>query len=395
MTNTDSYCMIIENGKIRTDNTSIADLADFFQILSNQSQPSPLVLHFHGGLVSKKKGIEIAQRLTDSCYGPARAHPAFFIWESHPIEIIRNNLAEIAQESVFRLVLKHVAQFAQAKIGETLGARGQRLELPSDTKVWDEIDLLDKGGIPFNSIDPAGLPQNEGLSPAQMAQFEERLRQDNRLNTETQKIAAALLPEDQSEFRSGRVQASTSTLMSSSVLDEIRREKTSPQDRGLLSTARIIKGAVIVLKNVILRFVTRRDHGFFPTIVEETLKELYLANAGKFIWDLMKKDTEDAFRGHGESNEETYGGTAFLKHLSRAWTQGCRPRIVLVGHSTGAIFICNLLKAANTQHLPPDIRFDTVFLAPAVRFDLFADTLVHHGDRGRRGDDLIGERHLL
>jgi len=380
---TECHCMILKNGKISADHEGLRDFGNFFQNLASQPERGPLVLHFHGGLVSREHGLKIAKNLTSSCYGPAGAQSVFFVWESHPLETIRNNLGEIAGEPLFRLILKHVSQFAKAKIEEKYNTRGQRLELPSDATVWDEIDLLQQEKLPFSSIDTTALSPSASLSSEQSDQFEERLRSDNRFNIETQKIAAALLPGNQADTRSGRIKASTTTLMSPSVLDEIRREAATPEDRGILSTARIIKGSLTILKNVIVRFAGRRDHGFFPTIVEEVLRELYLANAGTFIWDLMKKDTQDAFEGFGTADANLYGGTEFLRQLSLAWTEGCRPRIVLVGHSTGAIFICNLLKASDDQGLPADIRFDTIFSAPAVRFDLFADTLVHHADRIR------------
>jgi len=48
-------------------------------------------------------------------------------------------------------------------------------------------------------------------------------------------------------------------------------------------------------------------------------------------------------------------------------------RILLVGHSAGAIFIGELLKAADERGI--DRKFEVVFLAPAVRMDRFASTL--------------------
>lgn len=40
---------------------------------------------------------------------------------------------------------------------------------------------------------------------------------------------------------------------------------------------------------VIRRHVRGRDHGFYPTVVEELLRELYLANLGAWVWDQMKE----------------------------------------------------------------------------------------------------------
>src|SRR5690606_32961914 len=59
-----------------------------------------------------------------------------------------------------------------------------------------------------------------------------------------------------------------------------------------------------------------------------------------------------------------------------------QPRITLVGHSTGAIYICNLLKAA-AQHVP-DLHFDVIFEAPAVTHALLAETAAEHASRVRK-----------
>jgi hypothetical protein len=114
----------------------------------------------------------------------------------------------------------------------------------------------------------------------------------------------------------------------------------------------------------------------YATVVEELLREFYIANAGKLVWDLMKQDTVDAFG----NDPQQYGGTAFLDTLKAYLAGGQRPRITLVGHSTGAISICHLLRHADAL-FPPDVTFDIVFLAPAVTFKLFAETIRTYGRR--------------
>jgi hypothetical protein len=51
-------------------------------------------------------------------------------------------------------------------------------------------------------------------------------------------------------------------------------------------------------------------------------------------------------------------------------------RITLIGHSTGAVFICNLIDKAAS--IAPDLRFEVIFLAPAVTHERFAATLHAH-----------------
>ena len=58
-----------------------------------------LVIHFHGGLVSKQAGLAIAEKLLP-VYSPtpgSGGYPLFFVWESGAWETIRNNFTELAE----------------------------------------------------------------------------------------------------------------------------------------------------------------------------------------------------------------------------------------------------------------------------------------------------------
>ena len=77
---------------------------------------------------------------------------------------------------------------------------------------------------------------------------------------------------------------------------------------------------------------------------------------GRQIWSTMKQDTALSF---SVRNGVPGAGLMFLQALARHHV----PRIVLVGHSTGCIYILNFLKAAKA--IMPTTRFDVVFLAPA------------------------------
>jgi hypothetical protein len=164
--------------------------------------------------------------------------------------------------------------------------------------------------------------------------------------------------------------------MSPEILAKIKAGAPSPAERGEISTATIIKFSVDILIKVIARLVKKRGHGIYPTIVEEILRKFYLANVGKLLWDLMKKDTQDSFGRDGR----VFGGTAFIAELKSLWESGHQPRILLVGHSAGSIFISHFLNYAN-KNLPEEIKFDVVFLAPAIAVDLFAQTIDEHGRR--------------
>jgi hypothetical protein len=141
--------------------------------------------------------------------------------------------------------------------------------------------------------------------------------------------------------------------------------------KGLFSAAYLAKRAAAVLFRVVRRFRAGRDHGVYTTVFEELLRELYLAAIGAETWHIMKKETADTFVGGA--------GELFLRKLAELGAE--RPdRIVLVGHSTGAVFINNLLlatrRAREEGRLPADFAYDGVlFLAPACTFADFARVL--------------------
>ncbi len=373
------YYVHLENGKFAQNKYSKDDLDHLFQTFRKHENKNLLVVHFHGGLVSHRRGLEISDRLKNECYEPAGAYPVFFLWESHPWETVKNNLGEIFKEVIFERLKKHVVQFALGKLEESPMQRGQRLQLPSDSDVWDELEIVAKEQTPYANIDPNILASVEAISKEQERQFKERLDEDNKLKDEIEKIVRGLLPSPSVQARGAQVQGSTTTLMSENILANIRTGATST--RGPMMTIRIIKGAVTVLIKVIKRFIQHRDHGFYPTIIEELLREFYVANAGKIVWDAMKKDTADSFICPISGESQIYGGTAFLEELKKGWLNGHKPRIVLIGHSAGSIYICHWLKAVERQELPAEMKFDVLFLAPACTFDLFARTLDNYNHR--------------
>lgn len=113
------------------------------------------------------------------------------------------------------------------------------------------------------------------------------------------------------------------------------------------------------------------------------MRELYLANVGTVIWRAMKKETLDTF----QPGDPPRGGRYFLDRLVPLLGEGTTPEVTLVGHSTGAVFINNLLR--DVERLREEdptgalakFRFRHIaFLAPACTFSAFAGVLVDHED---------------
>jgi hypothetical protein len=132
----------------------------------------------------------------------------------------------------------------------------------------------------------------------------------------------------------------------------------------------------MALEKIVARFAKRRDHGFHLTVVEEILRAFYVGNAGKFLWDGMKTEIEEAFGFAADC-----GGTQFLTALHGLWKTGWRKPIFLVGHSAGAIYVSRFLQEVQNRKLAPDLTFEVVLIAPACNFTTLADTLKIAGNR--------------
>jgi hypothetical protein len=349
---TKSDYVSLSNGRFKE--TSRADMERAFE--AQAASGKPLVVHFHGGLVSRDRGMELAERLKP-VYEAAPGHPLFVVWQSGLLEVIAHNLRDVADERIFKRIVARVLQFALGKVrAQQSQSRGFTLELPTLAEVSRAVAAE---GDPYVD-EPA---PTEELTELEEAQARAELEADEVLRQELEKIANTVRPperEDVEGERGLRVTASTETLMEPEVIRELVGEGPAAGERGLISTAKLVKATISTLRRVLSRLASGRGHGVYPTVVEEVLREFYVGNVGGLLWRQMKKDSADAFG----DDPETFGGTALLDAIGR---MDDRRNPVLVGHSTGAVWICDLIERAAAS-LPPERRFDVVLLAPACDF---------------------------
>lgn len=348
--------------------TSAADLAALFADAQNSDH---LVVHFHGGLVSREDALASGSSLLDT-YSGAGAYPVFFLWNSDLPSIVKGSWTEIPQEKAFQRLVRRVAQLSVGKLKETDGRRGGAIQPPSMREVPANLDDV---AAYVSSLEHT-LSRDVGeLTPSQQDQVAQDLDQDDVLRDVS---AAIALGEQNAQGRPitasrGAVPnvAPVKSFMSADVREDIRHDIFStpgePAARGIVLLTLARHGAAI-LANVVRRFVTHRDHGLYTTIVEEVLRRVYVDSLGQLAWELMKHDTNDAF---GDDATQC-GGTAFLQHIAQWYEPG--RRVTLVGHSTGAVYIGNLLTQAHAT-LSPDITFEVVFLAAACSFEFMHSCL--------------------
>lgn len=326
----DRFVVHLEHGRL--SDTSRADVHRMVQAMTADPDGACLLVHVHGGLVNKAAGLATADRL-GPFYRQAGACPLFFVWESGPVESIVNALHAIGRRSLFRALLRVTLAFARGKLAQSEGRRGAAPIPVDDGEIVRELADLAVGREPFADRSDR-LPADAALTPGERAQFEAALLAD-----------AALTRANRAE---------------------------------LWMPLRLVTGAVAVLVRCIRRYASGRAHGVYPTVVEEILREFYAADAIAVLWHVMKRGTERAF----DAADEQAGGAALLCELASAWQAGYRPRIILVGHSTGAIFISHWLSRAS-EWLAPEVVFDVVHLASASTCGLMAQTIASSASRIR------------
>jgi len=323
------------SGKFHTRPDDIDALFDHLRATNVDA----ITLHFHGGLVPEKDGVEIAKMMRP-VYEAANTYPISFVWETGLIRTLRQNVTRVHQTKLFQKLLKWVIKRAAERFGG-LDGKGPgaavavstiESELAKDRPFEDYDDgSTGKGASRGGAI--AVTEADFGMLRADLeAEFAEIVDEDEEIE--------ALLAE-----KDGEVKIDTSR-------------------RGIFTAGKLIKALAHITFRVIRRHVRDRDHGFYPTVVEEVLREYYLADLGAWVWGSMK-DKAGAMWACNEDalDDDRHVGTYFLDVL-HAFRAERDLRVNLVGHSAGSIVIANLLAAADRYS---GLTFGTIaFLAPAV-----------------------------
>ncbi len=342
------------------------------EFTSLAAAPLPTVtIYFHGGLVDLASG-EAQAGLLNQPFLTAQSSPVFLIWETGIKEVLENSLPSIFSEDIFQRILRRVTQFVKGKLDKTLEPAGMKAVTPLPLTREDEIQTAIStaqmtGGVMFPGTPIDQLPADESLTPVESAQIQQEIENDVQLQIQAQQIANTRQEPAAATAKGAAVRGARTTLMDPDVLDDIT--PAAPGQKGLLSMASLAIHIVKVVTHIIERFAKHRDHGTYLTIIEEVLREFYVGNAGKFIWDGIKKEVDEAF-----DVTQAGGAAALVDRINALWTGGVKPRITLVGHSAGAIYVARLLKELDAK-LPPDFTVDVVFIAPACTFAVFSSAL--------------------
>ena len=334
------YRIYLDGGEFE-EGYSYSDLADLLTRFS-RSQQQTLVVHFHGGLNPRAAGEETATGLTPLYL--KRAFPVFFIWQSGVLDALRYWLRDIFKDPFLRKL------FALA-LERVLRDHPRFKEMSTEERY--EVALRESANWFEETAGPFVLQAEEPFS-----------------GVDLEPLRTSFTRSEEEQF--ARELTERRDLTPSTISDPAKVSAGWPW------WIRLAKVVYQVLK----RFRKHRDHGVWCTIYEELLHEFAPGGAAE-IWKQMKEACGDAFgRSTDSMGRPRCGGTAFFKELQGhwdAWPQG-KPRIVLVGHSCGAVFIDEWLRAAD-RRLSADITFDVILLASADSFEMFHESAIESKHR--------------
>jgi len=373
-TSTSAHIIRLANGRIKSPTTEATVAAIVQQAVAHRGKGG-IVIHLHGGLVPYNAGLAMAEKLHPE-YSNAGAYPIFFLWESGVFETLQNNLHNIGKRKFFKVVWKLVAWVLRSKIETVAGLRGEDIEYKRRLK--SAIDAAIQGSFDeLEALEPVETQLPKEPSAAEEQELLGLFSGDDEYATAAEDAILSVMTQEELQPLRGIRGGNAVRIPSKPLLDRRCVEEliVPPQQgqRGLGLTIKITWAVVKIVAKVIRRYRQGRQHGFHATIVEEILRAFYLGELAADVWDLMKEDTGDAFRKNG-------GGALFMDALAKSLAGAAElPRITIVGHSAGSIFATNMLRYAERAFtVSKDVRFDLIFLAPALTFAMCAKLVKDH-----------------
>ncbi|NBB26996.1 hypothetical protein [Cellulophaga sp. BC115SP] len=316
-----------------------------------------ITLYFHGGLVNEESGMETAIKMGGHL-STIKQSPICFVWETGLIETVASNIGKISETKLFNKLIKILIKKLAPMLGFDSGlGRGSGITLTKE-QIQIELNKI----IPFENYTQSKLDESKGRGA-------------------TSTTVMPLSVEDlEGEFKF-EIEADLELV---SILEESKfpiSGQKGVQSRGVIDTMFLIKSVAKIAFRVIKRFASKRDHDFYPTIIEELLRELYVAELGAWIWNNMKVKSKEMWKDNtGISDINQFAGRYLFDKLVAYHMKYPEIQVNLVGHSAGSIAICNLLEMSSATY--PQLCFENIiFLAPACRIDLFRDEVVLHQNR--------------
>jgi hypothetical protein len=362
----DAHIIVTDSGRFYEDGQ---EAFDRLMTEVGASAAPKLMLFVHGGLVSEADGRDGAAFLHQALT-PTRPDwtSGYLVWRSGLAEILGVRHERLAQNRLFnRLVAKTLARVSEHVVAPGIAATVAAL---AETDLEAAMAAAEAAPVRTAAEVRADL---ESKGEAERTDYVEDLTEEQ-LNGSA--IAAYISRDAELSALIAAAGAEPDELLDREIIDEIdARTIVGPGSAGDRATAAgpvILYHVVRAAYRVLRRFVTERDHGLGPTVVEEVARELYLASIGAWVWGTMKSDMRRHFDRDGP-------GTALLDRVDALARSGKETRLMIVAHSAGSVFACHLAQRA--ARLSGNLLVELVFLAPAVRMDEAVELLVEQPAR--------------
>lgn len=306
-------------GGSESDHTTPMQLDSMINEISTDS----ITIYLHGGLVNRRRGENSARKFSNQI--GEETTPLCLIWESGPFQILYNKLGSALTTTLTTVLYRRAKKILAGKFG---------------------------GAGLIESTD-------EQLAEMMIHQLRNSQKTENELLIEYTSLIETLSQND------------------SELFDDL--ESIEPDINDVKPGFSWIKGGVVlakVLAKSTYRFIKRRNHEIIPTLLEEIFREVYIEEAGTFLWNEMKDKVKKMFT-EGEPN--SYVGTGLLERLSalsetRA-SEGKELTVNIVGQSAGTIAICHALDTVASSY--PNLKLNKiVFIAAAVTTEQAVNSVV-------------------
>ncbi|MDR6967072.1 hypothetical protein J2X31_001072 [Flavobacterium arsenatis] len=347
--------------------SSPKEIDELFDELKRK-QVKKIAMYFHGGLVPSDEGIITAERIIKYVNRDTDAYPICFVWDTGIKRTVLDNLDTIWNSAFFRRLLVRIIKIAGGELGiesiTEVGSRG--VSSLSDTEIYAELEKP----VPFEryrtDTDAKSATIIEIPSETPEPVIDRRLRKSLKGKMEEEIEADKTLRELANEEKPDQ----------EAELFDNKQQTEDEDSKGIVSSVKLLAAALKITVNIIKRHITQRNHGFYPTVVEEILREFYVADLGRWAWEGMKNKAaamwnDDDFSG---DSSKWHVGTYFIKKLDE-YLETNELTVDLVGHSAGSIAICELIDFLKESNYAVTFR-NIIFMAPACRCDLFSKTLL-------------------
>lgn len=354
-----------------------------------------ILLHLHGGLVDEKAGRETAERLAKAAaeggFGLDEGWTQIYVvWRTGVFEVLRKNwLSLVENDELYNVLVRKLIEFAIRKLipADATGRSGGVVSNISADEIRDRIRGRGDLRRPFADLETDLDPEvgARGAGPAAATQddgslaleFQSTLTTDREFNGAIADIESELNQSvtGRAQVRPGSQEAGAAAYarLNESVrvpIDAMRPDGTPGRAGPVSAAVFLIQHAGKIAFRCFKRFRASRDHGLHATVVEEVVRELYGDYLGAKVWGLMKKHAAAHFEGSG-----------FGKALIDQLISSPPTRFVVSGHSAGSIWAAEMLKAMGSSG--KQLPLELILLAPAVRYDLFAEALAAGGENVR------------